>query len=154
MIEKSVRSLLHTVWFIHYESDRWKVPEYSRSVFLLKFNFSTCSRFIPVPLEKLTDRLSFVVSLYFRKIQETTNMTNHPWDNKLNNLAKNDHLVCRWPRKFWKSRNHLFVLKYPTTSYWVAKTKEHDDWHLSIMSFLKLLTQLLSQVLWVIIYEY
>ena len=28
---------------------------------------------------------------------------------------------------------NLFVLEYPTTSYWVAKTKEHDDWHLSIM---------------------
>ena len=46
------------------------------------------------------------------------------------------------------------MLKYPTTSYWVAKTKEHDDWHLSILSFLKLLTQVLSHVLWVIIYEY
>ena len=80
-------------YFILFESDRWKVPEYSRSVFLLKFNFSTCSRFIPVPLENLTDRLSFV-SLYFRKIQETTfliNMTNHPWDNKFNNFFF-------WPR--------------------------------------------------------
>ena len=111
-------------YFILFESDRWKVPEYSRSVFLLKFNFSTCSRFIPVPLENLTDRLSFV-SLYFRKIQETTfliNMTNHPWDNKFNNFFF-------WPRmttwfvddhgnfEIFDNLENLFVLEYPTTSY-------------------------------------